>query len=451
VTDVHNPEQRSRNMAAIRSKNTKPELVVRKLLSEMGLRYRLHRSDLPGKPDIVMPGRKVVIFVHGCFFHVHRCKYGRVVPATNAEFWHAKRTGNVARDLRNKRQLRKLGWRVCTVWECETRSVAKMARKIQKFFVTKASANASPNLMRDPTTRIIYLDTNIWNRLFEQQVNPQKLLDDLRHRNATLAISGQTIYELGRTFLRQPQKGQDLFSYLKHYVDAGIVFVRDNMDQLDGEIEAVHNVSSYVIAFYKPDGDGYKALKTEVDKLAHGVFDEMAHQHISNREQFSKVTRADQKTHFEDKPEMKERLKSISDGEFPKWLDNESISNSGTAILTRHLLRAYTRLDANTAVHAAETLLNIKPSRISKGLVRADLYYNWRCARRESNPSDLIDDMYHVLNASYCDVYSTAEPGQGAYAALLLNGWTKVAIYDGSTPVDEWLLSLAGAGRAAAK
>jgi DNA mismatch endonuclease (patch repair protein) len=119
--DVHTPEQRSRNMAAIRSKNTKPEIVVRKMLCEMGLRYRLHRTDLPGKPDIVMPRRKMAIFVHGCFFHMHTCRYGRVAPATNAEFWQTKRSGNAARDKRNVRQLRKLGWEVITVWECETK------------------------------------------------------------------------------------------------------------------------------------------------------------------------------------------------------------------------------------------------------------------------------------------------------------------------------------------
>ncbi len=117
-------------MAAIRSKNTKPEMIVRRLLCEMGLRYRLHRTDLPGKPDIVMPGRKVAIFVHGCFFHMHKCRYGRVVPATNSEFWRTKRLSNAARDKRNCRHLRKLGWVVLTLWECETKNPEKVKRKL---------------------------------------------------------------------------------------------------------------------------------------------------------------------------------------------------------------------------------------------------------------------------------------------------------------------------------
>lgn len=130
MTDVHTPEQRSRNMAAIRNKNTKPELIVRRVLCEMGLRYRLHRSDLPGKPDIVMPGRKLAIFVHGCFFHMHTCRYGRGVPATNAEFWHTKRSGNAARDKRNIRQLRILGWKVLTVWECQTKQLENLRQHL---------------------------------------------------------------------------------------------------------------------------------------------------------------------------------------------------------------------------------------------------------------------------------------------------------------------------------
>lgn len=134
MTDVHTPEQRSRNMAAIRSKNTKPELVVRRLLCEMGLRYRLHRSDLPGKPDIVMPGRRLAIFVHGCFFHMHKCRNGRVVPATNSEFWQKKRSGNVARDKLHTMQLRKLGWHVLTVWECETKEPENLRGRLSPLF-----------------------------------------------------------------------------------------------------------------------------------------------------------------------------------------------------------------------------------------------------------------------------------------------------------------------------
>ena len=122
MVDVHTAEQRSRNMAAIRGRNTKPEIRVRAMLHARGYRYRLHRKDLPGRPDIVLPKYRTVIFVHGCFWHCHDCRWGSVVPKTRAEFWSEKRAGNVARDEKHRTALEADGWEVRTVWECETRT-----------------------------------------------------------------------------------------------------------------------------------------------------------------------------------------------------------------------------------------------------------------------------------------------------------------------------------------
>ncbi len=121
MVDKLTPEKRSWNMSRIRSKNTKPELIVRSLLHRMGFRFRLHRKDLPGKPDIVLPKYKTVIFVHGCFWHRHKdCKVA-TTPSTRREFWEKKFKDNVARDERNQRQLRQLGWHVYVLWECEVK------------------------------------------------------------------------------------------------------------------------------------------------------------------------------------------------------------------------------------------------------------------------------------------------------------------------------------------
>ena len=112
-------EQRSRNMSAIKSKNTKPEIAVRKLLHSMGYRFRLHRKDLPGSPDIVLPKYKTVIFVHGCFWHRHEnCKYAST-PKTRQEFWEAKFRDNINRDKLNQENLSSKGWKIIVVWECE--------------------------------------------------------------------------------------------------------------------------------------------------------------------------------------------------------------------------------------------------------------------------------------------------------------------------------------------
>ena len=119
MADVHSPETRSYNMSRIRGKNTKPEELVRKYLFAHGFRYRKNDARLPGKPDIVLPKYKTVIFVNGCFWHAHEgCRYF-VWPKNNAEFWKKKIGGNIERDARNQRLLAELGWRVIVVWECE--------------------------------------------------------------------------------------------------------------------------------------------------------------------------------------------------------------------------------------------------------------------------------------------------------------------------------------------
>ena len=118
-TDVYDAAKRSAVMARVKSTGTKPELLIRRILTDLGARYRLHRKDLSGSPDVVMPGRRLAIFVHGCFWHGHDCARGSRVPKTNRDYWLAKVARNRARDERNVADLTAAGWRVETVWECE--------------------------------------------------------------------------------------------------------------------------------------------------------------------------------------------------------------------------------------------------------------------------------------------------------------------------------------------
>lgn len=137
MADVLTPEQRSFNMSRIRSRNTRPEMIVRSLVHRMGYRYSLHKKNLPGKPDIVLVRHRKIIDVHGCFFHMHDCRYGSVVPATNAAFWKKKRLSNVTRDRANLSALRREKWRVLTVWECETRNPNGLSKKLRRFLAPK--------------------------------------------------------------------------------------------------------------------------------------------------------------------------------------------------------------------------------------------------------------------------------------------------------------------------
>ncbi len=131
--DRFNPEARSRLMSSIHGKDTKPEMVVRRLLHNMGYRFRLHRRDLPGTPDILLPGRRAVMFVHGCFWHRHEGCRLATVPATRRDFWEAKIAANKARDRRAMARLRRDGWRVAVVWERQTRKPVGLHGCLRRF------------------------------------------------------------------------------------------------------------------------------------------------------------------------------------------------------------------------------------------------------------------------------------------------------------------------------
>ena len=133
--DKLTPERRSENMRRIKSKGMKPEMTVRKLAHRLGYRFRLHRKDLPGKPDLVFPGRRKVIFVHGCFWHQHRdlaCRDGRP-PQSNLEYWKPKLERNRDRDESALKELGEAGWQVLTVWECETRNAQELEKRLTEF------------------------------------------------------------------------------------------------------------------------------------------------------------------------------------------------------------------------------------------------------------------------------------------------------------------------------
>jgi len=148
TTDVYGRTKRSAVMARVRSQDTKPEQLLRKTLTALGARYRLQRKDLPGKPDVVMPGRKLIFFVHGCFWHGHDCARGSRVPKANRDYWVAKVSRNKARDAASVAALAAAGWRIETIWECEMKDgEALRSRLAQALDETRdqAAARALPS------------------------------------------------------------------------------------------------------------------------------------------------------------------------------------------------------------------------------------------------------------------------------------------------------------------
>lgn len=144
MTDTLSPADRSERMRRVRARDTRPELRVRQLIHSMGFRYRLHRRELPGTPDLVFPSRRAIIFVHGCFWHRHpaaTCRRARL-PKSRTEFWVEKLTKNRIRDGHNENKLRDMGWRVMTIWECEIGS-SDLAVRINTFLRTGALDESS--------------------------------------------------------------------------------------------------------------------------------------------------------------------------------------------------------------------------------------------------------------------------------------------------------------------
>jgi DNA mismatch endonuclease (patch repair protein) len=135
MPDQFSPVERSRVMRAVKSGDTTPELAVRRLVHGLGYRFRLHRRDLPCQPDLVFPRLGKVILVHGCFWHRHACEAGQSTPASRVDYWSAKFARNVARDRRNLRKLRRMGWSVLVVWECQTRAAKRdvLQARLERF------------------------------------------------------------------------------------------------------------------------------------------------------------------------------------------------------------------------------------------------------------------------------------------------------------------------------
>jgi DNA mismatch endonuclease (patch repair protein) len=135
--DTLTKEQRRKTMTAVKSINTKPELVVRRVMHAAGLRFRLHRKDLPGKPDIVLTKHHTVVFVHGCFWHQHAGCKAATRPSSRSEYWNLKLDGNLRRDLLHTKKLIELGWRVVVLWECETKDLEDIKNSILMYFPEK--------------------------------------------------------------------------------------------------------------------------------------------------------------------------------------------------------------------------------------------------------------------------------------------------------------------------
>jgi hypothetical protein len=251
-----------------------------------------------------------------------------------------------------------------------------------------------------------------------------------------------TVYELARNFERDEAagnaRGQQLFSYLKQYLNLGIPSTKQLWELIMAEDEAYRKNLTVIDPFATSQESAIE--KSEVEKLADGIVEGRVRTFLEERKQFAKDTKAQQAERIIESDKLREYLRAISEDELATWMPQETLTTSGVSTLyQRFLLRA----GPGRTPQYVHSLLSFRLADASRGTVHADLYSNWKCARDGSNRLDLADDMLHVLQAIYCDLYVTEESNHLRYAPFLLTSRTRVEIYrDRSVPIDQWLLSL---------
>jgi hypothetical protein len=297
----------------------------------------------------------------------------------------------------------------------------------------------------------IYLDTILWNLLCDQSVEPEGFVQRLATKNARLVLGLHNFYELTKSFQTTRRqfldRGKVLLSCFNRFIEAGAPCVKDNMELLAVEMWAAKLRVPVTDVFLSQEDR--VLISSKVGSLGNGEFDEKADDFLKAQKQFALGTRSGQINFLEGRTDLKTRLQAVPSDNLERWLELQTKTSACIGLLTQHILQRFREVPPNEAEEYAAALLAPPPKNFSRGVVRSDLYYNWRCANRGSVPKDLIDDMYHVLNAVYCDVYATREQGQAEYAPLILTPNTKVAIYS-SGPVDQWIENLADVKAASA-
>jgi hypothetical protein len=288
---------------------------------------------------------------------------------------------------------------------------------------------------------LIYPDSHIWDALYDQHVDPKSMIDALAAKNATLVLSYHVVFEIAKIFLSRHlgrvARGIALFSYLKQFVDIGIPETKQLSELLTAEAYALENDLSEIDPFATVEESAIS--KQEIAKLASGLVEDRVKEYVPRRIKEAEETRDKQIAHLAARPKVKAALLARKKAELDGWLRINALSPIGAEIVCD---RMHAMLGPDPTYDYALAVLLSPSGHIARGLVRADLYYNWRCAHGNSVPRDLMPDMLHVLQAIYCDVYVTAEIDQAKYASLLLTPRTKIAIYDAKTPIDQWLMSL---------
>lgn len=291
----------------------------------------------------------------------------------------------------------------------------------------------------------VYLDTNLWNALFNQRVHVDALLDSLGKRDVRLVLSDESLYELAKTFLRENSTGKhhatELFIYLKGFIARSIPIAKENMDAVAAEMQSLQWMAREVFPFI--NASDYETVRAMVEHLATGQPSGEEVERINRRIAIRDSDRSGISCFFEANPSLKRAYQTITADQFSGWIAQEARTIRATQYIASQIQQYFPDQPASEIAEYAQFLQAATANRISLGLIRRNIYINWRCAHRGSVPRDLFADSTHIVNANYCDVYGTGERGQAEYASHLLTASTRVCVYDSTTaPIDNWLHSL---------
>jgi hypothetical protein len=289
--------------------------------------------------------------------------------------------------------------------------------------------------------RSIYWETPLWNELYDQNVEPNGLLRNLQQRNACPVISTQLVSELAGTFrskrLKDPlARGSSLFSYLLRFLGAGVPCLKMNSQLLQDEAMAITGEIPGFNALLCPDD--YTRMVAEVEKLSRGIIETPVLTFLANRANLAKASRSDAIDFTNQRPELKGACGTAT---FEEYFQSAHPADP-LRVLRGHLADEFPATSPEVLTEVAIAMIRNPSCRVAHTMVRADMYVTWKAGRAGALGRDVMDDCYHLVNASYCDVYATKDKPQAQYAQAVV-GPTQVRFYDGDVPVSEWLLSIA--------
>ena len=266
----------------------------------------------------------------------------------------------------------------------------------------------------------IYLDTNLWNISCDQELDPQVLLRRLDQEGSTLVLSLNAIDELSRTFLRPDswQRAKKLFLHLDEYLKSGLrCFTKENPELLKAEMWAFQGVANSQKFLASED---VAKIGDLVSKYASGDLPEGCLDGLTVQTRLAQHERLKTASNLLVQSALASELAAIEESDFPIWAEQQLQSATAIRLMGEKLSALFPAVTAIELYEWSNALIKNR-SRIATAMLKADFYYNWRCARRGSNRKDLLDDLSHVINASYCDVYATEETNQSQYARLILD------------------------------